>query len=257
MSGYVRVEEFEKLTKKQLRQKANDCFAAADGAGELVRTALLTEARFYLEELARRVDSRVSIRDLILELVVIILIGAELRLGFEEGKQQQAAFGKIQGTLAALQASSEATAKTLTALQSTTEGMNAAIQQELSLFYDVSVTTTYSPADKRLVILNMGRTNVTVSGVKIADVVALTIPEGSVVSPQSTFNCELATAPAYAFILQESLKNKDGMTPFDIFVKNERHEDFRIHSYFIVKDNAIANVQEGYIAPQRGSKTKH
>jgi hypothetical protein len=39
----MRVEEFEKLTKKQLRSKANVCFATAEPSGELVRTALLID----------------------------------------------------------------------------------------------------------------------------------------------------------------------------------------------------------------------
>jgi len=246
----MRVEEFEKLTKKQLRSKANVCFATAAPAGEFVRTALLTEARFYMDELERRADSWVSIRDLFLEIVVILLIGGEIWLGVHEGKQQAAAFEKMQGVLSSLQASSEATAKTLTALQSTTESMNTAIQKELSLFYDVSVATVYSAPDKRLIVSNVGRTNVVIGGIKIANVVALAIPEGRVLPPQSNFNSDMNGTLAYDFVERQAAQDKDGFTPFDVYVRNERREEFVIHSYFVVKDKAITNVQEGSITPQ-------
>jgi hypothetical protein len=252
----MRVEEFEKLTKKQLRSKANVCFATAAPSGELVRTALLTEARFYMDELNRRADSRVSLRDLILEIVVILLIGGEIGLGVYEGKQQAVAFNKMQGVLSSLQTSSEATAKTLTALQSTTESMNVAIQKELSLFYDVSVATIYSFTDKRLIVTNMGRTNVVIGGIKIANVVALAIPEGRIVPPQSSFNANLNSTPAYDFIVQQAAQDRDGLTPFDVYVRNERREEFVIHSYFVVRDKAVTNVQEGSITPQHWSSKK-
>jgi len=252
----MRVEEFEKLTKKELRAKANACFEAAEPAGELVRTALHTEARFYLDELNGRADSWVSIRDFILEIVVIGLIGAEILLGISQGKQQAAAFDKLQGTLSNLQNSSDATAKTLTSLQKTTESMNGAIQKELSLFYDVTVSTIYSSTDKRLIVTNVGRTNVVIGQIKIANVIALAIPEGRVLPPQSTFNADLTSTPAYDLIVRQAAQDKDGLTPFDVYVRNERREEFVIHSYFVVKDKAITNVQEGSITPQHWSSTK-
>jgi hypothetical protein len=254
---HMRVEEFEKLTKKQLRAKANECFTKAEPAAVLVRTALVTEARFYLDELNRRADSRVAIRDLILEIVVILLIGGEIILGVFQGKQQADAFNKMQGVLSSLQTSSEATAKTLIALQKTTESMNEAIQKELSLFYDVSVSTTYSVTDRRLTVTNMGRTNIVVGRIEIANVVALAIAEGRALTPQSTFNADLTSTPAYDLIVRQAAQEKDGLTPFDVYVRNERREEFVIHSYFVVKDKAIANVQEGSITPQHwSSKTK-
>jgi hypothetical protein len=253
----MRVEEFEKLTKKQLRSKANVCFATAEPSGELVRTALLTEARFYMDELNRRADSRVALRDLILEIVVILLIGAEIGIGVYEGKQQAAALNKMQGVLSSLQTSSEATAKTLIALQSTTESMNKAIQKELSLFYDVSVSTIYTPSDKRLVVANMGRTNVVVGGIKILDGPTLMVPEGRVLTPQGTFNFELNLA--HDVIVRLAAQNEDGLAAFDVYLKNERSEEFVIHSYFVVSltdKTTITGVQEGTITPQHWSSKK-
>jgi hypothetical protein len=84
----MRVEEFETTTKQQLRAKANECFARLDTAGALDRPGILAEAQFYLREIDRRYESWISLRDLILEIVVIILIGLELYFGITEGNKQ-------------------------------------------------------------------------------------------------------------------------------------------------------------------------
>lgn len=254
----MRVEEFEKLTKKELRAKANACFVAVAALNAPAATALMTEARFYLDEINRRADSRVAIRDLILEIVVILLIGGEIALGIVQGKQQEAAFEKMHGVLSSLQTSSEATAKTLTALQKTTESMNGAIQKELSLFYDVSVSTIYSPSDKKLTIANTGRTNITIGGIKVSTGEPQIVPEGRVLIQQATYSIDLASV--YDAIVQQGLKDPNGLVPFDVYVKNEKLEEFVIHSYFVVslKDKAttIVGAQEGSITPQHWPSKK-
>jgi hypothetical protein len=86
------------------------------------------------------------------------------------------------------------------------------------------------------------------------NVVVLSLPEGRVVSPQATFNFTLGGTSAYNFIVQQAAQDKDGLTPFDIYLKNERREEFVIHSYFVVTGGAITGVQEGSITPQRWPK---
>ena len=80
----MRVRELERLTKKDLRQRADDAFQKADEKGP----GYLMEAQFYMQELDRRHDSWISLRDLLLELVIIALIGWEIYLGYQGGKQQ-------------------------------------------------------------------------------------------------------------------------------------------------------------------------
>jgi hypothetical protein len=143
----MRVEEVEKLSKKELRSRANACFANAEVPG-YERGPLLFEAQFYMRELEHRADSRVSIRDLILEIIVIALIGWEIYMGYRQEANQAAQFGSQQKIFQNLEKSSEATAGTLTALQTTTENMNGALQKQLALFYDVSVNVVFNAETK-------------------------------------------------------------------------------------------------------------
>jgi hypothetical protein len=94
--------------------------------------------------LTERADSRerrdqwISTRDFILEIVVIALIGWEIRLGYQQARLQSQEFGKQsqefdkqQQILTNLEKSSTATANTLVSLQRTTELMNTTLQMQL------------------------------------------------------------------------------------------------------------------------------
>lgn len=91
----MNTEEFEKATKKDLRRKANECFDKLKDSGSNEWPALLMEARFYLDEIERREHDRVSTRDLMLELVVIVLIGLELYFGITGGNAQLKVLEKL------------------------------------------------------------------------------------------------------------------------------------------------------------------
>jgi hypothetical protein len=258
MIRHMRVEEFEKLTRKQLRAKASECFAAAEPAGELVRTALLTEARFYLDELNRRTDSRVSIRDFILEIIVIVLIGGEIYLGIYEGQQQEKSFSRMQNVLSNLQRSSEATANTLTTLQSTTASMNQAIQKELGLFYDVSVSMICDSPNKRLSFINDGRTNVSLWGFNMTGVPIID-KDGRVLTPGTMLAYNIDIAFLYVYVTQTVPQGANAMVPFEVYTRNERKEEFVIHAFFAVTwENGapVIRVQEGPIVPERWSAKK-
>jgi hypothetical protein len=84
-----------------LRQRANQLFEDASEAGELVRTALLTEARFYLDEIDRRDDRFRSRRDFWMEVAVITLIVIEIAfsfIAFREGKEQFAVLNNLEAS---------------------------------------------------------------------------------------------------------------------------------------------------------------
>lgn len=66
----MRLNEIEKLKKKQLKQRVDEAFELAERKGP----RYLAEAQFYMRELEHRRDSFTSIRDLVLEIVVIALI---------------------------------------------------------------------------------------------------------------------------------------------------------------------------------------
>jgi cytoskeletal protein RodZ len=123
------VEELEKVSKKELRKRANEFFSLLDNCGHEQEPAVLAKAQFYLRQLEHRWDSWVSTRDLILELVVIGLIGGEIYMGVRQEHQQTQNFNAQQQVLQNLQTSSQATADTLTSLKTTTEAMNQSVQR--------------------------------------------------------------------------------------------------------------------------------
>ena len=123
------VEEFERATERDLRQRANQLFQESDGAGKLVRTALLTEARFYLDEIDRRDDRFRSGRDFWMELAIIVLIVIEIVLSIVGLRGARDEFQVLHS----LEASASATAANLTALQQTTEQLKSAAQEQVAL----------------------------------------------------------------------------------------------------------------------------
>src|SRR6267142_1609523 len=85
------------------------------------------QARVWLTK--RRSSSRWRERiTLSLEIVVVLLIGWEIYLGYQQERLQSQNFQKQQQVLTNLETSSAATAKTLTSLQSATESMNTTLQ---------------------------------------------------------------------------------------------------------------------------------
>lgn len=120
----MKVEEFEKTTKVELRQKANECFDKSEVAGSLDRPGLLLEAKFYLDEIERREQAWITSRDFFLEIIIIVLIGLELYFGITGGNAQL-------DVLAKLNSSASETAASLKSLQ---EKQQAALDaQEQSL----------------------------------------------------------------------------------------------------------------------------
>jgi cytoskeletal protein RodZ len=88
------------------------------------------QARVWLTK--RRSSSRWRERiTLLLEIVVVLLIGWEIYLGYQQERLQSQNFEKQQQVLTNLETSSAATAKTLTSLQSATESMNTTLQMQL------------------------------------------------------------------------------------------------------------------------------
>jgi hypothetical protein len=118
----MKTEEFEKATEKDLRLKANQCFEKLEDSGSHEKPALLTEARFYMDEIERRKQDKVAKRDLYLELVVIALIALELFFGITGGNQQL-------NVLKQLSTSTGATASALSSLAEEQKALLAAIQE--------------------------------------------------------------------------------------------------------------------------------
>jgi len=218
----MRVRELERLTKKDLRQRADDAFQKADEKGP----GYLMEAQFYMQELDRRHDSWISLRDLLLELVIIALIGWEIYLGYQGGKQQAA---EVQ-ILTNLQASSQATTGTLTNLLTITDAMRTAIQSGVGLNYDVSVEVTFDSQLKRINIANKGRTNLMLWGDKLADQKPLIEKSGRLIVPGGSY---YILADTFYTELASKLANGGSMTiPFILYLKNEQGKEYVVTTQF-------------------------
>jgi hypothetical protein len=78
----------EKLSKKDLKIGAMRCLEMYNKGVEvgISREGFLLDSQFYIAELDRRHDSFISIRDFLLELVVILLIGWEIVMGYQQDK---------------------------------------------------------------------------------------------------------------------------------------------------------------------------
>jgi len=166
-------EEFENATDVELRRAAKEDFDGAQGATWPVKVPLLLRAQFHMVEMDRRHEAKIVRRDFRLELIIIGLIGLEIIiglagiwLGFREANDQARILERQAGILRRLQDSSAATAGTLTAMQSTSEAMNAAVQAQLNLTYRVSVIVTYEPGMKSVFVINTGNTTISLHATK-------------------------------------------------------------------------------------------
>ncbi len=112
--NFMRAEEFDNLTEKELQEKANVCFAEAESmnvnlaGGHFEKLRLHLEAQFYLTAVAKKRDDRVANRDFRLEVAVIVLIGFEIvlsvlfgTLGIWEGKGQMRTLDHMDKSTAA------------------------------------------------------------------------------------------------------------------------------------------------------------
>lgn len=108
----MNVEELSALTVAELRERANVALDGVSGMSPMERQHHLVEAQFYIDEIERRAErqerketSRVATRDLVLEIVVIVLIGIEIVLGWQSIQAGAAENGKQMEILNALKTS--------------------------------------------------------------------------------------------------------------------------------------------------------
>jgi hypothetical protein len=222
----MRLKEIEKLKKKELRQRADEAFEKADEKGP----GYLAEAQFYIRELEHRRDSFTSIRDLILEIIVIALIGWEIHMSYRGERLESQNFEKEQAVFSNLQASSAATARTLESLQKTTEEMNKNIQTEVGLNYDVAVEVTFDNQVKHVNMSNKGRTNVYVWGDKLDRQKAVLDTKGRMIAPGGYYYIIADTF--YEELSKKMPNGSDRLVPFAVFLKNENGDEFIVDCQF-------------------------
>jgi hypothetical protein len=267
----MRVEELQSMSEADLLRKADDIFRRTETeiASMLDKPGLYAEARFYLEEIENRRNDKISRRDFRMELIVIALIALELVAAVvlailganqqsKDVKQQLKAFSDMQVVLSHMQDTSKATADTMAALKTTTETMASSLQKQVALFYDVSISITYNQEKKRLTFVNLGRTNVVLWGLKFFDESPVLETSGRTVQANGGAY-EIDIAEKYATAVARLRKGETGLAPFEVYIKNERGEEFVQYCYFGLSwDNDVLKLatQVSSIVPEKWSRTK-
>jgi hypothetical protein len=210
---HLSVEELDKLSKKELRKKANECFILLDICGNEQKPAVLAQAEFYMRELEHRWDSRISIRDFILEIIVIALIGGEIWMSVRQEKQQSANFKEQQAVLTSMLTSS---------------------QKQVGLFYDVAINVLYNAGTKEVQFVNNGRTGLYIWGwgsefLKEPPVFS---PQGRLIVPGGAFTAN--AADTVHVLVDKSPHVPLAFIPFEVYLKNEEQKEFVGHCNFVV-----------------------
>lgn len=111
----MNVEELSTLTVDDLRERANASLAGVSEMSAMERQHHLVEAQFYIDEIERRAErqdrretSRIATRDLILEIIVIVLIGVEIYIGWKAIQAGNVDSDKQAGILSTLKQSVDA-----------------------------------------------------------------------------------------------------------------------------------------------------
>jgi len=225
----------DKMSRAELKRAIMICFDYAPDATPVDRLAVLQEAQFYTQELERRRDSFTSVRDLLLELVVIALIGWEIHMSYRGERLESQNFEKEQGVFANLQASSAATAGTLQSLEKTTEEMNKNIETEVALNYDVAVEVTFDNQVKHVNISNKGRTNVYVWGDKLDQQNPVLEKKGKMIAPGGYYYIIADTF--YQELAKKLPHDSQRTVPFKVFLRNENGDEFIVECQFFADWN--------------------
>jgi hypothetical protein len=260
----VNLDQLSQMGVEDLRNAANQRLADLAIAGGLDQGSILSEAQFYIDEIERRAgeaerrkQSRIALRDFILELVVIALIGGELYFGITGGNQQLA-------VLQTLNTSADETAKTMKSLREEQDValatqqqtlqmislMNGALQTQLGLNFAPAITLTYDAPNKWILTQNLGKTNVYIWGSK-TDGVADMYTEPRIMAPGTGYR-----APVEDLLkeqLQKLPKGTTGKVSIDLYLKTADQKKYT-SSYLLTlvwkDDSLIVNVQHIGIKPE-------
>ena len=185
----------------------------------MFKVALMLEAQFCMHELDRRHGSWTARRDLLLELVVILLIGWEIWLGFRAERNEDALMDKQNAILANLAHSTADTATTMKGLALTSQTMNAALQKQLGFNYAVSLEVNVNGGMEVISVRNSGPADITIWGQRVGDERAAFQKDGQGVARDGTYNI-----PASALLRDVSAQAYNARAkvaiPLDVYLTN-------------------------------------
>jgi hypothetical protein len=272
----MNLEDLSRMSEAELRAKANEKLKKLDvnlpQGYSIDEGPVLSEAQFFIDEIERRKQSWTGLRDLILEIVVILLIGAELIYGVWGGNQQLVILQTLKASadqqlvvLQNLNKSASETAKIMKALgdkqdvalatqQQTlqlTGQMNGALQTQLGLNFLPALTLIYDAPTKSLVFQNFGKTNLSLWGSKLGDEPRSMTPEPRIITPTAGYKF-----PVDDLLKVESQKVPKGTTEtlrFPVYLKTANGKKYTATFLIIPNwkdDTLMLNVQLVGIGPE-------
>jgi hypothetical protein len=198
----MEVQEFEKLSRKELRRRADAAFIKANEKGP----GYLMEAQFYMRELEHRHDSWISFRDLILEIVVIALIALELW----EGNAQARLIASQTQILQNLQNSTKSTAESIAA--------------QLALQYKVFVNVQYN-GNKALSLFNNSKSDIMFYGIKIGNRPAEANPTGPI-SVAGAYETTISLEDFYPKLFDNLPATGSISLPISLYLKGADNQEY-------------------------------
>lgn len=274
------LEELRQSDDEEVTQLVNEKLVplGVPTQGMFVQPADFLAAQYYVSELDRRekrradeardaIETRRWEIDLLYErgivaLIILEVILAALLTWWTDDRQSKSAqkeleaLQSVQQVLTHLDESSKDTAAAIKEERQTMEAMNTALQRQLALFYDVSLNMIFEQDKKKQLIMNNGRTNVVVWGGKTGEETPFIPAEGRTITAGAGF--ELDGSLAYELMIARFPKPSQGLLPYELYIKNERGEEFVQHGYFGLSwqaDVGILSVQTISVAPEHWSRT--
>jgi hypothetical protein len=233
------LEEIQAKSKRELRRLINHNFERSLVGTDEDRPALIAQAEFLMRELDRRHDSWISLRDFILEIIVIALIGWEIHMNYRAERLQTENFKEEKIVFDNLAKSSAATASTLTALSDTTQAMNNAVQEQLGLNYAPAVTAVYDTSEGKVGMIhvtNNSPTAISVYGYFVGDY-DFKPPKPIIILPHGTE--DLNNGPFYSE-QKEKLHSTTGHFPLFIFFRTKNGDEYTIDAELYMKHSPLA-----------------
>lgn len=247
----MKIQELSKLSIKELQEKADECLAKNEdpNVSDWDKANYITQAQLYIGEINRRSDDHHARRDFWMEIAVIVLIGAELLMGYGFHRSEAKQAEKQAAVLDQMLKSAKDTATILTGVRTSQEAsldtqkhtldniitMNTALQDAMGLNYAVALEITFDSGAVRINFVNKGKTNLYLWGIKVDGNVALE-KEPRLITPQGAYF--ISAADLRKQISETLPKGTGRLIPFDVYVKTTKGKPYVINNYLAVSWDA-------------------
>jgi hypothetical protein len=172
-----------------------------------------------------------------LEVIVILLIGGEIWLGFKAGRDEDILMNRQTAVLKALDASTSATAASMKALQSTSEAMNTAVQTQLALNYAVSVEITFDVGQQRVNIHNNGNTDITLWGDRLDNQPPVYEKDPKIITHGGFYYVLAGTL--YDELRGKLAAGSKATFPFEVYMKDAKGQKYMARCVFVADHGFI------------------